>query len=504
MRAQRKAAGEIFDNPILVGTITILVAVVAVYLSYIAQNGLPFVPSYNVNVDVENAAQLVKNADVRVGGARVGQVLTITPEPADATWPHPFARLKLQLQKSLEPLPLDSYYLVRTASVLGGKYIELIPGNPKTGGLPDGGTFHLKVGVPLCSAPGVAPPNTTSGEPPNCSHGQSTVDLDTAFRTFGPKTARGLRNFLGEFGNAVAGRGAQFNNSIYSLHQLIGPLDNLLRLLASPSTHLAQFLSGTASFTGALAPVAPALSALLQDSATTFAAIENSGPALGSTIDQLPATETVGTVVLTNAQPVLADAASIVTDLKPAAALLPTAGQDLDKLITGATPVFKLVPKVAATLQAALNAVGVLAHDKATTEAFKVLGNNDLASFGASGFVGLGAILRAIAGPQFACNVAGVWARNLGSEASEGNAAGTWLRVIPILNIGQQVQSGTIAPDLHANPHPIEQGGQCQHGNEPYTNGQVIGNNFQTGAKSDNTTPPPGVLALGRKRGLVP
>ena len=56
--------------------------IVAVYLSYIAENGLPFVPTYNINVDVANAAELVKNADVRIGGARVGQVLTITPEPA--------------------------------------------------------------------------------------------------------------------------------------------------------------------------------------------------------------------------------------------------------------------------------------------------------------------------------------------------------------------------------------------------------------------------------------
>jgi hypothetical protein len=64
--------------------------------------------------------------------------------------------------------------------------------------------------------------------------------------------------------------------------------------------------------------------------------------------------------------------------------------------------------------------------------------------------------------------------------------------------------SSTPAPDLHANPNPIEQGGQCQHGNEPYTPGQVIGNSVQTGAGADQTSPPPGVLALGKKRGLVP
>ncbi len=127
---RRQAFREIFDNPILVGTITILVVVVAVYLSYIAENGLPFVPTYSVKVQVANAAELVKNADVRIGGARVGQVLTITPEPATKRYPHPYAQLGLSLQKSLEPLPRDTQYQVRLASVLGGKYLELFPGRP--------------------------------------------------------------------------------------------------------------------------------------------------------------------------------------------------------------------------------------------------------------------------------------------------------------------------------------------------------------------------------------
>src|SRR5437764_12016374 len=129
MRRSPRAISEVLDSPILVGTITILVVIVAVYLSYIAENGLPFVSTYNINVDVSNAAELVKNADVRIGGARVGQVLTITPEPATKQWPHPFARLGLSLEKSLEPLAPNSRYQIRLASVLGRKSLEPIHGN---------------------------------------------------------------------------------------------------------------------------------------------------------------------------------------------------------------------------------------------------------------------------------------------------------------------------------------------------------------------------------------
>jgi virulence factor Mce-like protein len=490
VRSTRKTALEVFDNPILIGTITILVVLVAVYLSYIAENGLPFVPTYNIKVDVNNAAELTKNADVRIGGARVGQVLTITPEPqgTDKNYPAPFARLGLQLQTSLDPLPYDSHYEIRLASVLGGKYLEIIPGSdkntPQTPALPDGGTFHLS------NAPGAI------------HHNLPFVDLDTAFDTFGPKTQYGLRHAIAEFGDAFAGRGTQFNDALYSLNQLLGPLDNLLRLFAARSTHLSEFISGLAATTSALAPVSPTISDLLNHGATTAAALDT--PALGTTIDQLPSTESVGTTVLTNSLPVLSDAASITQELKPSAALLPTASRDLDAILRSATPAFRGVPRLASELQTALVTVDSLARDPASTETFKVLGSSDLATFGSSAFIGLGAILRTVAPAQFACNVAGLWVRNFASALSQGDSAGGWLRFAPIIDLGEMLPVSQPSPDLHDNFYPIENSSQCQAGNEGYTGKQLIGNPPKTSTVVDNTTPPAGVLALGRKAGLVP
>jgi virulence factor Mce-like protein len=483
MRSGRKAVGELFDNPILVGTITILIVIIAVYLSYIAENGLPFVPTYNVNVDVANASELVKNADVRVGGARVGQVLTITPESATKTWPHPFARLGLALQQSLEPLPADTRYQVRLASVLGGKYVEIIPGSARSGGVPDGGTFTL---------------NTN----PRQNHNVPFVDLDTAFATFGPKTQKGLRSALADFGEAVAGRGTDFNNSIYSFRRLIGPLESLLALLASPDTHVSQFINGLAATTGALAPVAPTVTSLLNGAASTFNALQRSQ--LGAAIDQTPPTEALATTVLTNARPVLGQAATIVQALKPSAALLPQAVQRLDAILVGATPVFRRVPQLAGALDTALTAVDALARDPASIGTFKVLGSNDLATFGSSAFVGLGAILRTVASEQLACNVTALWVRNFASSLSEGDATAAWLRFAPIIDLNQEFQSATPASDLHINPYPKENGSSCQAGNETYRGTQLIGDPGLTSTTVDNSAPPAGVLALGQKAGLVP
>ena len=54
---------------------TVLVTIVAVFLSYNANSGLPFVPTYDLKANLPNAAQLVKGFEVRIGGARVGRHL---------------------------------------------------------------------------------------------------------------------------------------------------------------------------------------------------------------------------------------------------------------------------------------------------------------------------------------------------------------------------------------------------------------------------------------------
>jgi virulence factor Mce-like protein len=483
VRATRKAAGALFDNPVLLGTLTILVVAVAVYLSYIAENGLPFVPTYQINADVASAGQLIKNADVRIGGARVGQVLTITPEPATKAWPHPFARLGLALNSGLGPLPDDTRYKVRLASVLGGNYLEIFPGHDRRGGLADGGTFTLSTNK-------------------SRDHDLGFVDLDQAFQTFGPRTRAGVRGSLEGLGTAVAGRGAQVNDSIVSLDELMGPLHRVLGLLAAPDTRLPAFLDGLAATTGALAPVAPTVDSLLAASATTFAALTR--PALGATLDQLPRTESLATGVLTRSQPVLAEAARLVQALKPGARLLPVAADSVDQVVNAATPVFVKAPKVASALQSAVVAVDAVATDPASAETFKVLGSSDLGTLGASAFLGLGAILRTVSTAQFACNVAGLWVRNFASSLSEGDSTGAWLRFSPLLDISQTFQSATPAPDLHLNYYPIEDSSQCQAGNEVYSPGQLIGHPPHTSTVVDNTAPPPGVLERGREAGLVP
>ena len=121
-----------------------------------------------------------------------------------------------------------------------------------------------------------------------------------------------------------------------------------------------------------------------------------------------------------------------------------------------------------------------------------MLGANDLGSVGESLLLGLGAIMRAVAPAQLDCNAASLWMRNMSSAFSEGDASGSWIRMVPIFDSAQSFKQGQPAGDLHYNPYPNENASECEAGNEPYAPGQQIGNPPGRQARSTESTGPIG------------
>ena len=77
MRSGR--VGSLAASPTLVGAVTVLVVVVAVFLAYQANQGLPFVPTYKLSAELPDADTLVPGNEVRIGGIRVGQIKSVDP-----------------------------------------------------------------------------------------------------------------------------------------------------------------------------------------------------------------------------------------------------------------------------------------------------------------------------------------------------------------------------------------------------------------------------------------
>ena len=103
MKKTRRATGSIVASPVLVGAVTVLIVLVAVFLAYNANNGLPFVPTYDVWAQLPGGANLVKGNEVRVGGFRVGVVDKIEPRVRPGAAQDDRA-VHMKLDKSIEPL----------------------------------------------------------------------------------------------------------------------------------------------------------------------------------------------------------------------------------------------------------------------------------------------------------------------------------------------------------------------------------------------------------------
>lgn len=455
-------------NTTLVGAIAILVVLIAVVLSYNANRGLPFVPTIGLRADVPDAARLVAgSSEVRIGGARVGLVQEVTairkPERP------PFARIRMTLDPAQRGLPADTRIAIRPRSLLGAKYVELIPGRSTRRLAPDA-TLPLRQAVPV-------------------------VELSDTFDIFDPTSTRALQNSITSLGNALAGRGSALNASIDELHRTFPPLQRVLRAITSPAADLGGFIAALARVTDALTSQRTAIGGLLDGAEKTVAAIDAAGPQLGASITELARTETVAVPALGRLDPVLDDAAAIARDLRPAARELPQDSAIIAAGLEDATPGLKRVPELRRPLQRALDTVARVAAAPASASAVRKL---------TAAVNAVGSTLDVVAPAQRHCNMVGLFFRNTGSVIDEGDENGNWARFVLILGGTDEIlQSDRPAARLHYNPYPRENATECEGGNEPFGPGQLLGNVPGVQNGREETAPPPGVRERGARAGLL-
>ena len=245
MNVRRHERG-LFASPVLIGAVTVLVAIVAVFLAYNANNGLPFVPRYSLHVQVADAEELTSDAEVHLaGGSLVGHVTGIVPGRTASG--QPIAVLDLALNKNMEPLSDNSTWRIRLKGAIGLKYLQLTPGNSSQT-LANGAT------VPI-------------------SQTSSEVDLDQVLSQYDAKTREGVVLTTTGYGEAFAGRGLDINNAIGAFVPLVRDLGPVMRNLSSKRTDLAGFFHGLENFSSALVPVAQQQAQLYENLATTFTSL---------------------------------------------------------------------------------------------------------------------------------------------------------------------------------------------------------------------------------------
>lgn len=390
----RKGTASIVASPVLVGAVTTLIVIVAVFLAYNANNGLPFVPTYDVWAQLPNGAQLVKGNEVRVGGFRVGVVDKIVPQ-FDPRVHKTIARIHMKLDKSVQPLSKDTTLVVRQRSALGLKYVEITPGHSAQ-------TYRAGDTIPLKFA----------GNP---------VEVDDVFGTFNKPTREASQASLRGFGDAFAARGESLNAAIAAFNPFLLHLAPVMRNLADPSTQLDQFFKQIGRASAEVAPVAKVNAALFGKMADTFHAIDHNPPALQAAIVKAPPTLDTAVRSFRVQQPFLADFADLSHRLRPVAASLPHTLPALNTAFHYGIPVLpKTVPLNKETGQV-FDALDQLARNPNTLLALK-----DLTTTIAVGKP----LLQYVAPYQTVCNQTVYYLTGLGGHMSEDVKGGTVERVL--------------------------------------------------------------------------
>jgi ABC-type transporter Mla subunit MlaD len=466
----RSGIQGVASSPTIVGAVTVLVVIVAVFLAYNANNGLPFVSTYNLTARVPNANALVKGNEVRIGGARVGVVKKVVPvHTGDGGVA---ADLSLSLDKNVEPLPVDSTMIIRPKSPLGLKYLQIVPGESSEG----------------FAAGETIPESAAHPEP---------VDIDQFFDMFDAKTRTAIQRGLAGFGNAFAGRGPQLNAFFSVLRQAVESGQPALANLVRPSTNFGGFWRSLEDLAATVAPVAVQQASMFVGLDLTFAAFARvARPYIQETISKGPETLDSVTADLPAVRPFLDDSSRFFAALRPGARALAETSPTIAAALRAGTPALNESPKLNAQLPPTADALLAFQESPGVFNGLDLLiDTNDL----------LGPAIRFIGPAQTTCNYLTIAFRNLANASSEGNTLGGWINAIAFETPeGPNAESGPASapanggPDrrnhLHSNPYPNTaspgQPKECEAGNERYEAGVTrIGNTSRNdGIKTSGQT----------------
>jgi virulence factor Mce-like protein len=144
---------------------------------------------YELKADFVDADGIANASDVRIHGVYVGQVTGVQPKPGG------LAEITFRINKEDAPLPQGTRVNLRLQTLLGQKFLDLVPG---------------PLGAPEIPTGSVIPAAST----------QSPVDFDQLLSTFDKPTRDAVATIIQEGGAATAGRGEDVNALLGDLNSL--------------------------------------------------------------------------------------------------------------------------------------------------------------------------------------------------------------------------------------------------------------------------------------------
>jgi phospholipid/cholesterol/gamma-HCH transport system substrate-binding protein len=463
---RRPHASGLASQPALLGAIAVLMSMVAIYIVYNANAGLPFVPTYDVRAVIDDAEHMGKTGDVRMAGVLVGKVggrhLEVLPDGTTR------AVLDLALDRWMDPLPADSQIRMRAMSTLGSSYVEIVPGRS---------------------------PQPLRGDPPtiHSDHAPPEISFSDSLEAFDKQTRGRFGRWLGGAGDTLAGRGPDVNAIVAVAPHAMRHLDGAGRVLAADSTDLGGFIDGFLRFSRALEPVAAQQAQFVRGLDATFGPLASASQDVAAATAAAPPLFDAGIRGLPAQSRMVRATSDLFATLRPGLHALSGASADVEAMAEGSPRAFDSVARLSPFLADTGRALSSLGREPVTVPALSTaLGT----------FEALRPTLDDLAASQVVCNYPGVALRNLMSVLSEGTPNGNFFGVGAALVLpGPDGEAGPAAapangppdrPDnyLHSTVTPVT-GSECEPGNEDFKGGaQAIGHAPGTQqARTDTVAP---------------
>lgn len=270
-----------------------LLTLVALLLAVFAIAWLLFASSepYRVTLTLDNASQLVKGNQVKVGGAPVGTVSKLELRP-DAQ-----ALIEVEItDEELTPLHQGTTAEVRSTSLSGiaNRYIAIKPGPNDEDPIASGGSLPAE-------------------------DAQSEVDLDAVLNTLNAEALGDLQAAVQGLGGAVEGRGKELERAIHALNPALSQTAATSREVIRDEEAFSRFLTDSASVVAAVSSRSPDLERLVPATGSTLAAIASRTAELDSSLRRLPPTLREANTTLVNFRALMEDLRPAVREARPVA-----------------------------------------------------------------------------------------------------------------------------------------------------------------------------------------
>lgn len=249
---------------------------------------------YGAQAVVPTAVQLAQNADVREAGVKVGKVAEISNRGATAV-------LGLRLDSDHSPVYRDARVRVRTKTPAGENYVDLDPGTPQAGRIPNGGLIPIQNALPA-------------------------VQVDEVLSTLDAPTRRRLRRLLDSLGAGLEGRGGEnLNRFLEGSSDLVERSSPTLDVLGRQREDVATLVESFGRVMRALGDRSASIRVLSRRLRVEAEAVAARDSMLAATIEVLPSTLRQARATTTqlggfagHATPVLGDLAHAFDRLVPA------------------------------------------------------------------------------------------------------------------------------------------------------------------------------------------